>query len=289
MSHLLESSVRDAIRRSGKRHRADIVFAGPEEPRHHDGIRIVLHVADRGGSCFVSMSRRQMLDEGSEGVMHTFVAADGPLTKNDERKVDGFVAAGARAWHRETTVTPYLSSGIAPAWSYVMHRVTRMLVGHAANGRPLTFCPIEDDMVRPSRKREGSTGLHGGQAMRIPLSDFVGRHGRNVAEARADRVFVHDLEIGRRADNSPLAIFRDRPAPEMLVTGKQMPRTVLTAMRGMDLAEAIDHPAFGTHAGVPVLSATNDEKIGGVVLRIPVVLDPAGQAPPGVDTSWRLA
>ncbi len=289
MTQTIESSIREAIRRTGASEGVEITFGGPDDPCRDDAMHVNLYVQDTGLACFVSVSRHRTHDEGSEGTTITFVAADASLHPTDERKVVAFVAKGARMRRREAAIRDHVRSGIAPAWSYVMHRLALLLVSHAAEGLPLTFVAVPDNMVRTSRKRARSTELSTGRALTIPLSDFVGRYGRNVVEARGDRIFVHDLEIGRRSDNSPLAVFRDQAAPELLVTGLQLPQTALAGMIGMDVAQVVDHPALGTHAGIPVAGAANDESIGGVVLRLPLLLERAGPDPEGVDTSWRLA
>lgn len=289
MTDMLETSIKEAIRRTAASEGVDVTFGGPDDPCREDAMHVNLHVAARSPTRFVSVSRHPMHDEGSEGTMITFVAADAPLHPRDERVVAAFVADGARVRRREMAILDHVCSGLAPAWSYVMHRLALLFVSHSARGLPLTFVPVPDNLVKVNRKRGRRTDLSTGRALTVPLGDFLGRYGRNVVEARADRIFVHDLEIGRRPDNSPLAVFRDQAAPELLVTGLQLPQTALAGMVGMDVAEAVSHPALGTHAGIPIESAVNDETVGGVVLRLPLVLEPAGPAPKGVDASWRLA
>lgn len=287
MTAILDASIREAIRRAGAQNGVDIAFGGPDDPWRDDAMLINLYLHDTGPTCFVSISRHKMRDEGSDGTLLTFVAANATLHPRDECAVAAFVANGARVRRREMAIQDHICSSLAPAWSYVMHRLALLFVSHSSGGLPLTFVPVSDNLVKANRKRGRRTKLSTGRALTIPLGDFVGRYGRNVVETRADRIFVHDLEIGQRADNSPLAVFRDQAAPELLVTSLQLPQTALMAMAGMDVAEVVSHPALGMHAGIPIESAVNDESVGGVVLRLPLVLDAVGPAPDGVDTSWR--
>ncbi len=288
---MLRSSVVETMEAAARTHGVDLVIESTTIPDSGASLADALYVgltivaAERGE--VVYLSRRHVPDEGPDGTMLSFASDGSALRPAHARRVKAFVAAGARVTRREAAMRPHVSSGFAPAWGYLMHRAALLVVSHSAGGLPLAFVPIVDNQVKENRRGSGRRELSSGRAMTVVPADFAGRYGRSVVEARADRVFAHDLEIGRRPDNSPLAIFRDRAEPEILVTGLQLPRTVLAAMPGTDLARVVDHPAFGDHAGIPVLGATNDEDIGGVVLRLPTILDPAGPAPEGVDLSWR--
>jgi len=283
----LKRSIEKALRRSGSRHGSAVTLGGPDDPSRDDALHVNLMVFDQGASRFVSVSRHPVHDEGSEGTSYTFVAPPGTLHPKEAARMDAFVAEGVRVRRREAAIARHLRSGLAPAWSYVMHRVARLILTHSAHGSALTFSPVAENLVKPYRTRSRSRDLSTGRALRIHTSDFVGRYGRGVVEARADRVFVHDLEIGVRPDNSPLAVFRDQPAPELMVTGMQLPQTALLSCVGEDLARIVDHPAFGDHAGIPVTRAVNDESNGSVRLSLPMLLEPAGPAPDDVDIAWR--
>lgn len=279
-------SIQDALRQSGVRHGSAITLGGPDDPVRSDALHVNVLMFDQGGSRFVSISRHPVHDEGTEGTSYSFVAPAEPLHPREADRLDAFVAEGVRVRRREAAIARHLRSGLAPAWSYVMHRVAILILSHMAQGRGLTFSPVADNLVKPYRSRGRSKGLSTGRALSIHQTDFVGRYGRNVVEARADRVFVHDLEIGARSDGSPLAVFHDQAAPELMVTGMQLPQTALLSCVGEDLSRIVDHPAFGGHAGIPVTGAVNDESNGSVRLRLPMLLEPAGPAPAGVDTDW---
>ena len=284
---VLNVAVRTAIRRAGANHGGQITLGGPSDPYRDGALHVNLLVFDMGSTRFVSVSRHKVHDEGSEGTSYTFVARAGPLPPKEEKRLDEFVAEGMRVRRREAAIGRDALTGVAPSWSYVMHRVARLLLAHAAEGRDLTFTPISGNVVRPDRGKGKREKLSTYRAMRVGPAHFMGRYGRQVAISRADRILVHDLEIGSGAGDTPLAVFKDRAAPELVVTGLQLPDTVLLTCQGVDLARIVDHPAFGEHAGVPVLRAVNDVTTGGVILHLPLILDPAGIAPDGVDTSWR--
>jgi hypothetical protein len=280
-------SVQDALRRSGARHGSEVTLGGLHDPVRADALHVNVLMFDQGDTRFVSISRHPVHDEGSEGISYTFVAPAGTLHAREASRLDAFVAEGARLRRREAAIVRETHSGVAPSWCYVMHRVARLILSHSAGARDLVLFPVPENLVKPHRSRSRRTSLSTGRAMGIYQTNFVGRYGRNVVEARADRVFVHDLEIGVRPDNSPLAVFHDQAAPELMVTGMQLPQTALLSCVGEDLARIVDHPAFGEHAGIPVLRAVNDESNGSVRLHLPLVLEPAGPAPAGADTTWR--
>jgi hypothetical protein len=285
MTTTLESSTKDALRRAaaevGLRVRID---AEPPDP---EALHLNVFVGRNDPHRLVSVSRHPTEDEGSEGTTHTFVASDEPIHPHEEERLRAFVAEAARVRRREAAIRPCAGSGMAPAWSYVMHRVARLLIVHAGGGRGLTFRPLEDNEVKPYRSRGRRTPLTTGRALRVTPGEFVGRYGRGVVEARADRLFAHDLEIGVRPDKGPWAVFEDVAAPELVVFGMQAPETLLHACAGMDLARVVDHPAFGDHADVPVERIANQE--GSIRIRLPLVLEPAGPTPSGADVSWRTA
>jgi len=280
-------SIRDAIRESGARYGSGITLGGMDDPVRADALHVNVLMFDQGDSRFVTISRHPVHDEGSEGTSYSFVAPAGTLHAREASRLDAFVAEGVRVRRREAAISRHLRSGLAPAWSYAMHRVARLILSHSAQGRELVFSPVVDNLVKPYRTRLRSRALSTGRALRVSTSDFVGRYGRGVVEAQADRVFVHDLEIGARPDNSPLAVFHDQAAPELMVTGMQLPQTALLSCVGEDLSRIVDHPAFGEHAGISVVAAVNDESNGSVRLRLPLLLEPAGPAPAGADTTWR--
>ena len=252
-----------------------------------EGERFPIYVSDASPTCFVSISRFASQDEGEGTIGYTFVAPNAPLTEVEEKRLRQFVNKTARVRHRDRLIAPYVQSGMSPAWSYMMHPVARILIQHNGNNRPLTFTPVRDNIVSPYRKprKKRTTELTTGRALRVSPGEFHGRYGKAIVEARGERIFAHDLEIGVRKDKGPKAIFVDTAKPEIRIFDTCLPESVIASCPGRDLSAIIDHPAFERVSGITAKAISNED--GYVRIEVPMVLEPAGLIPDGILAAWR--
>lgn len=188
------------------------------------------------------------------------------------KAIDAILAKHARLERRDLAITDAGGDPLKPpAWAFSHHDAMPAMLSMCRTGIDRMF---EDCTYRAIPEGWELCPAGGGKGMIYTSIKLIG-----------DRLQIREMHVHR--DGSRTITLDQKRRSVIRLYGQAMPETMLQAMAGMPLREAVRHPAFDEHETASIIhSATRSDATGSIdVTLVERRLWP--QAPTGIDLGWR--